>query len=201
MGRRYPHAGTQPSTTSAGWSSPRSRSSAGKRRARPSSPSRWRRWHGHLVESTDLTASLDWPGLQQVFRLERTWREHGVTTQAVLYGSTSLTPYTGAPARARAKMGTLAIENRLHRVKDATLEEDRSALHAGQGPTVMVFLRDAALSLLRCAGVHQVTARLRERAQNPAPAVALVIAPSPAATRTYALGRGPGTADGTDEHG
>ena len=30
-----------------------------------------------LVASTDLTAYLDWPGLAQVFRLERTWREHG----------------------------------------------------------------------------------------------------------------------------
>ena len=30
-----------------------------------------------LVASTDLRDYLDWPGAQQVFRLERTWRERG----------------------------------------------------------------------------------------------------------------------------
>lgn len=33
----------------------------------------------HLIASTDLTAYLDWPGRAQVCRLERTWREHGLT--------------------------------------------------------------------------------------------------------------------------
>jgi len=41
---------------------------------------------------------------------------------------------------------------------------------------VMAFLRDAALSLLRRAGIHQIAARLREHAQDPAPALALVLA-------------------------
>ena len=31
----------------------------------------------HLVASTDLTGYLDWPGLAQVVRVERTWRERG----------------------------------------------------------------------------------------------------------------------------
>ena len=135
-----------------------------------------------LVASTDLAASLDWPGLAQVFRLERTWREHGTAKQALLYGITSLSPADGPPERLLAlKRGTPArgypaIENGLHRVKDVTLGEDQSTLHMGQGPTVMAFLRDAALSLLRRAGIHQIAARLREHAQDPAPAVALVLA-------------------------
>ena len=130
-----------------------------------------------LVASTDLAASLDWPGLAQVFRLERTWREHGVSKQALLYGITSLSPADGPPERLLAlKRGHWAIENGLHRVKDVTLGEDQSTLHSGQGPTVMAFLRDAAVSLLRRAGIHQIAARLREHAQDPAPAVALVLA-------------------------
>ena len=48
-----------------------------------------------LIASTDLTAYLDWPGLAQVFRLERTWREHGTAKQALLYGITSLSPADG----------------------------------------------------------------------------------------------------------
>ena len=130
-----------------------------------------------LVASTDLAAYLDWPGLEQVSRLERTWREHGATKQALLYGITSLSPEAGPPERLLAlKRGHWAIENGLHRVKDVTLGEDQSTLHCGQGPTVMAFLRDAAVSLLRRAGIHQIAARLREHAQDPAPAVALVLA-------------------------
>jgi len=39
----------------------------------------------HLVASTDLTDYLDWPGLVQVCRLERTWREHGAVKRALHY--------------------------------------------------------------------------------------------------------------------
>ena len=129
-----------------------------------------------LVASTDLAAYLDWPGLAQVFRLERSWREHGKAKHALLYGITSLSPADGPPERLLAlKRGHWAIENGLHRVKDVALGEDQSTLHCGQGPTVMAFLRDAAVSLLRRAGIRQIAARLREHAQDPAPAVALVL--------------------------
>jgi len=137
----------------------------------------WQEEVRRLVASTDLAAYLDWPGLAQVFRLERTWRERGKAKHALLYGITSLSPADGPPERLLAlKRGHWAIENGLHRVKDVTLGEDQSTLHMGQGPTVMAFLRDAALSLLRRAGIHQIAARLREHAQDPAPAVALVLA-------------------------
>ena len=130
-----------------------------------------------LVAPTDLTTYLDWPGLEQVFRLERTWQEHGVRKQALLYGITSLAPESGPPERLLAlKRGHRGIENGLHRVKDVTLGEDQSTLHCGQGPAVMAFLRDAAISLLRRAGIYQIAARLRQHAQDPAPAVALVLA-------------------------
>ncbi|MGH2388294.1 MAG: ISAs1 family transposase [Chloroflexota bacterium] len=137
----------------------------------------------HLIASTDLTAYLDWPGLAQVFRLQRTWREQGVSKQALHYGITSLPPTVGPPERLLAlKRGHWAIENGLHRTKDVALGEDQSTLHTGQGPTVMAFLRDAALSLLHRAGIRQITARLRDHAQDPDPAIALVVAPPPALT-------------------
>lgn len=74
-----------------------------------------------------------------------------------------------APKRGTPASGYPAIENGLHRVKDVTLGEDQSTLHGGQGPTVMAFLHDVAISLLRRAGVHQIAACLREHPQDPAP--------------------------------
>ena len=135
----------------------------------------------HLVASTDLNDYTVWPGLAQVFRLTRTWREHGETKRALHYGITSLAPEDGPPERLLAlKRGHWSIENGLHRVKDVTLGEDQSLIHQGQGPTVMALLRDAAISLLRRAGVRQITARLRYHSQHPMAAVALLMAPPPA---------------------
>lgn len=135
----------------------------------------------HLVASTDLTEHLDWPGLAQVFRLERTWRTGGTTHRALHYGITSLGPAQANAARLLAlRRGHWAIENRLHRRKDVTFGEDASLIHVGQGPTVMALLRDAAVSLLHRAGVRRVAARLRAHSQHPEQAVALVVGPLPA---------------------
>ena len=133
-----------------------------------------------LIASTDLGGYLDWPGVQQVFRLERTWREHGTPKQAVHYGITSLPPETADPVRLLAlRRGHWTIENRLHRRKDVNFGEDASLIHVGAGPTVMALLRDAAVSLLHRAGVQRVAARLRTHSQHPDRAVALVVGPLP----------------------
>ncbi len=118
----------------------------------------------HLVASTDLTGYLDWPGLAQVFRLERTWREHGQTTRLLAL-----------------KRGHWLIEHRLHRSKAVTLGEDASLVHTGQGPTILALLRDTALSVLRRAGYRAITARLRYHSQHPEAAAALLC--DPASTR------------------
>lgn len=133
-----------------------------------------------LVASTDLNDDLVWPGAAQVFRLERTWREHGESKRTLRYGITSL-----APAQADAdrlltlRRGHWSIENRLHRHKDVNFGEDASLIHTGSGPTVMALLRDAALSLLHQAGVTRVASRLRQQSQRPEQAVALVVGPLP----------------------
>jgi predicted transposase YbfD/YdcC len=135
----------------------------------------------HLIASTDLNGYGEWPGLAQVFRLTRTWCEHGTTKQALHYGITSLSPQTGPPERLLAlKRGHWVIENGLHRVKDVSLGEDQSLIHQGQGPTVMALLRDAAISVLHRASIRQISARLRYHSQHPAAAVALLVAPLPA---------------------
>ena len=142
--------------------------------------------HGRSLERRELTAStdvngyLDWTGVQQVFRLERTWREHGKAKRALHYGITSLRPDVADAARVlKLRRGHWGIENRLHRHKDVNFGEDASLIHVGQGPTVMALLRDAAISLLHGAGVRQVAARLRTHSQQPERAVALVLGPLP----------------------
>lgn len=133
-----------------------------------------------LRASTDLNDYLDWPGVAQVFRLERTWSRRGRRAREVQYGVTSLAPDEADAARLLAlRRGHWAIENRLHRRKDVNLGEGASLIRAGQGPTVMALLRDAAVNLLHRAGVTHVAARLRAHSQHPEQAVALVVAPLP----------------------
>ncbi len=135
----------------------------------------------HLVASTDLTGYLDWPGLAQVFRLERAWREGGRSHRALHYGITSLGPACTGPAQLLdLRRGHWSIENRLHRQKDVAFGEDASLVHLGQGPAVLALLRDAAISLLHRAGVRRIAARLRAHSRHPEQAVALVVNPPPA---------------------
>ncbi|MGI8404865.1 MAG: hypothetical protein ACR2OE_08920 [Thermomicrobiales bacterium] len=129
-----------------------------------------------LITSTDLTAYLEWPGLAQVFRLERTWRAHGQDHRAGHDDITSWPTAVGSPERLLAlKRGHWQIENRLHRHQDVALGEDASLIHMGQGPTVMALLRDAAVSVLHRAGIHRIAATLRTHSQHPEAAVALVM--------------------------
>ena len=133
-----------------------------------------------LVASTDLNDYLAWPGVAQVFRLERTWREHGTPKRTLRYGITSLPPQQADAARLlRLRRGHWSIENRLHRHKDVNFGEDASLVHAGAGPTVLALLRDAALNLLHQTGATRVASCLRTHSQRPEQAVALVVGPLP----------------------
>lgn len=129
----------------------------------------------HLIASTDLVGYSDWPGLAQVFRLERTWTEHGKAKRKVQYGITSLPPQAADADRLLTlKRGHWQIENGLHYVKDVTLGEDRSLVHRGAGPSIMALLRDTAVSLLHRAGHRTIAKQLRHNSQHPNAALALV---------------------------
>ncbi len=128
-----------------------------------------------LVASTDLVGYSDWPGLAQVFRWERTWREQDPSQREVRYGITSLTPDVADAARLlELKRDHWRIENDLHYVKDVTFAEDRSLIHVGTGPTILAMLRDTAINLLRWAGHRTIASRLRYHSSHPNLAVALV---------------------------
>jgi predicted transposase YbfD/YdcC len=128
-----------------------------------------------LIASTDLVGYTDWPGLAQVFRLERTWTEQGKAKRIVQYGITSLPPHVADAARLLTlRRGHWQIENGLHYVKDVTLGEDRSLIHCGTGPSIMALLRDAAVSLLHRAGHRAIAKQLRHNSQHPEAALAMV---------------------------
>ncbi len=48
--------------------------------------------HRCVTASTELNDYLDWPGVSQVFMVERRWQEGEATKRAVRYGITSLPP-------------------------------------------------------------------------------------------------------------
>jgi predicted transposase YbfD/YdcC len=132
----------------------------------------------HLIATADPLALPDWPGVAQLFRIERTWREKGKEHRQVRYGITSLPQEIGTPQRLlQLRRRHWLIENRGHRAKDVNLGEDACLIHLQQGPTVLALLRDASLNLLRLAGHHRIAATIRAHAQHPDAAVALLLQP------------------------
>jgi predicted transposase YbfD/YdcC len=63
--------------------------------------------------------------------------------------------------------GHRSIENKTHRVRDITYDEDRSQIRTGTGPQVMAAIRNAAIGALRTAGASNIAAATRHHANRP----------------------------------
>lgn len=63
--------------------------------------------------------------------------------------------------------GHWRIENRLHWVRDVTLDEDTSQIRTGNGPRTMASLRNLAISMLRLNGATNIAQALRPHAWDP----------------------------------
>jgi predicted transposase YbfD/YdcC len=123
--------------------------------------------HGRL-EEREITVSrmlreyLDWPYLDQVFRLERRVSERGQTTIEVRYGITSMPPEVADAERllkvARTEWG---IENGLHYRRDVTLHEDACQLRRGHGPQVLAALNNAVIGIVLQHGEPNLAAAQR----------------------------------------
>jgi predicted transposase YbfD/YdcC len=115
---------------------------------------------------------LDWPGAAQVARIERTRETGGKVSTEVAYLVTSLTADEAGPVRLlEVSRGHWAIENRLHWVRDVTMNEDRCRVRAGA--RALAAIRNLALSLIRTRGwsVPEARENLRE---DRAEAIAIV---------------------------
>lgn len=121
-----------------------------------------------------------WAGLAQVCRIVRevevVRRQRTVGyRREVDYALTSLPPEQADAARLeRLWRGHWQIENGLHYVRDVTLGEDACQVRCDRAPATLAACRNAALNLLRHAGVTNVAAALRRHAMYPAQALALL---------------------------
>ena len=91
------------------------------------------------------------------------------------YAVTSLSAERASPSRLlELSREHWTIENRLHWVRDVTFDEDRCQVRSGSGPQTLSAIRNAAIGLLRMAGVGNIAAALRRNAARPNIPLALV---------------------------
>lgn len=130
-----------------------------------------------LTTSTALNDYVDWPGVQQVFCLERVFisKKTGEVSLQVVYGITSLTPDEATATQLLAfTRQHWHIENKSHWVRDVTFDEDRSQVRTGNLPHVMATLRNTVISLLRATDETNIAKALRHYAARPDEALALI---------------------------
>jgi predicted transposase YbfD/YdcC len=100
--------------------------------------------------SSQLNDYLDWPGLKQVFRLERViWHEKQQgSTRELAYGITGLSPQQASPKKLlRLVRRYWSIENGLHYRRDVTLREDETRLTVGHSGHIMAILNNIVIGL------------------------------------------------------
>ena len=136
-----------------------------------------------ITTSEMLNAYAAWPGLAQVYRLERQfqWRRNGYcyrTSCEVEFGITSLTRQEASPVDLlnlrRAHWG---IETGLHYRRDVTLKEDATRMTVGNTGKIMAAINNLVLALIRQAGFHNAAQARRWFAAHLSKAFALLTTP------------------------
>lgn len=125
--------------------------------------------HGRLERRTltllvDETGFLDWPGVRQVFRLERHVHSlrTGVTTTEVVYGLTSYPPAQHAAEQLLAwTRDYWGIENGLHYRRDVTLREDATRFSQPALARAMAVINNFLIGLVRKLGYGNLAAARR----------------------------------------
>lgn len=112
--------------------------------------------HGRLEQRTLTVSSqlqdfLDWPYLQQVFKLERkfTFLKTNKVQEQIVYGFTSLSREKIAPSQLLTLIRSYwGIENGLHYRRDVTLHEDHTRMTKNKAARLMACLNNLVLALL-----------------------------------------------------
>lgn len=118
--------------------------------------------HGRIETRTITTSEMlnlyaTWPGLAQVYRLERqfTWRRNGRsirTSFEVEYGISSLTRKEASPLQVlKIRRSHWGIETGLHYRRDVTFREDATRMTIGNLGKVMASINNLVLALIRQA--------------------------------------------------
>jgi len=128
-----------------------------------------------LTSTTALNKYLDWPGVQQVFRLERRRTIKGKRTIEIAYGITSLKrSQANAAVLLALTRGHWSIENKLFCIRDTTFGEDACRVRTGHAPQNLAAIRNAAITLLNQINSSNKAATLRRHAAHPQEAIALI---------------------------
>lgn len=129
--------------------------------------------HGRLDKRSIVVSSLladysDWPGLDQVFKLERqSTNALGKTETQVRYGMTSLPAYLADPKRLlELTRGHWGIENGLHHRRDVTMQEDHAQLRMGHAPEMLAILNNIVLGLFARQGERNIAHARRDFAYH-----------------------------------
>ena len=108
-----------------------------------------------LTLIADAQRYLDWPGIQQVFKLER-YVKHLRTdkeTRETIYGLTSCTPEKGTAQKLLAwTRNYWGIENGLHYRRDVTLQEDATRMSNSKMAKVVATINNFVIGLARKLG-------------------------------------------------
>jgi len=122
-----------------------------------------------LTASCQLNDFLDWPFLQQVFKLERfvTIQKTGQTRHEIIYGITSLSAEQASPDQLLKMLRSYwGIENGLHYRRDVTLREDQTRFTKDSAAHIMSIINNIVLALIVKAGYSFVPSARRYFAAN-----------------------------------
>jgi len=139
------------------------------------------RWERRtLTSSAMLKDYLDWPYVEQVFKLD--YRALNPSTgeiqQETVYGLTSLSPQQADPARLlELKRSYWAIENKLHYRRDVSFNEDRCRLKTGHAARTMAIINNLALALIDRLDFKSTPDARRRFAAKPEQALSLFFQP------------------------
>jgi predicted transposase YbfD/YdcC len=131
-----------------------------------------------LTVSSQLNDFLDWPYLEQVFKLERRRisLKTGEIHEQVVYGFTSLMREEITPSRLLKDIRSYwGIENGLHYRRDVTLREDYTHMTKGRAGQVMACLNNLIIGILLSKKKHRtIPAARRFFCAHPEEAFALM---------------------------
>ena len=144
--------------------------------------------HGRIEKRTLLSSAMlniyaAWPGLAQVYRLERDiqWWRHGrcyKTSCEVEFGITSLSRQQASPSRLlEVRRAHWGIETGSHYRRDVTLREDATRFTIGNGARVLAHINNLTLALIRQAGFHNAAQARRYFSPHLSDAFSLLVTP------------------------
>ena len=122
-----------------------------------------------LTTSSQLNDFLDWPFLQQVFKLERfvTIQKTRQIRHEIIYGVTSLSAEQASPGQLLKMLRSYwGIENGLHYRRDGTLHEDQTRFTKDSAAHMMTIINNIILALITKAGYAYVPSARRYFAAN-----------------------------------